>query len=119
MAQTPAAIPAYAGAVILLIATMNVLTSRGISTVPVRLLAVIGLLAFPAFVTHAIVIPGSRILVGLSVPYPLAILVSVALFVIASACAVRKLYKMLFVGGSSQVSPMLDDGIDFRSETRP
>jgi acyl-CoA synthetase (AMP-forming)/AMP-acid ligase II len=119
MAQTPAAIPAYSGAVILLIATMNVLTSRGISTVSVRLLAVIGLLAFPAFVTHAVVIPGSRILVGLSVPYPLAILVSVALFVIASACAVRKLYKMLFVGGSSQVSPMLDDGIDFRSEPRP
>ena len=103
MAQTPAAFPAYAGAVVLLLAGTTVLVERDLLRFPVRLLAVIGLLAFPAFVGHGIVIPLVHVLEELAIPYAIALGVPVALFLAASFVAVRKLYTMLFgTMGSSQ-----------------
>jgi hypothetical protein len=96
MAQTPAAFPAYAGAVTLLLASMTALVERDLARIPVRLLAVIGLLAFPAFVAHGIVIPLVHVLEELGVPYPIALGVPLTLFLAAAFLAVRKLYGMLF-----------------------
>ena len=96
MAQTPAAFPAYAGAVVLLLAGMTTMVERDVLRVPVRLLAVTGLLAFPAFVGHGIVIPMVHVLEELAVPYPIALGSPLALFLAAAFVAVRKLYTMLF-----------------------
>jgi hypothetical protein len=96
MAQTPAAFPAYAGAVALILAGMTALVERRLLLVPVRLLAVIGLLAFPAFVGHGIVIPLVHVLEELAIPYLVALGVPVALFLGGAFVAVRKLYRMLF-----------------------
>lgn len=96
MAQTPAAFPAYAGAVVLLLAGMTRLVERDLLRVPVRLLAVIGLLAFPAFVGHGIVIPLVHVLEELAVPYVIALGAPLALFLAAAFVGVRKLYTMLF-----------------------
>jgi len=96
LAQSPAAFPAYAGAVILALAGLTALVERDLLRTPIRLLAVIGLLAFPAFVGHGIVIPLVRILTELSVPYVLALSGSVGLFLVGSFLAIRKLYRMLF-----------------------
>ena len=96
MAQTPAAFPAYAGAVALILAGMTALVERGLFRGPVRLLAVIGLLAFPAFVGHGIVIPLVHVLEELAVPYLVALGVPLALFLGGAFVAVRKLYGMLF-----------------------
>jgi hypothetical protein len=103
MAQTPAAFPAYAGAVVLLLAAMTALVERDLLRVPIRLLAVIGLLAFPAFVGHGIVIPLVHVLEELAVPYPIAVGVPLTLFLAAAFVAVGKLYSMLFgSAGSTQ-----------------
>ena len=103
MAQTPAAFPAYAGAVVLILAGMTVLVERELVRVPLRLLAVIGLLAFPAFVGHGIVIPLVHILEELAVPYVVAVGAPLAAFLAAAFVAVRKLYIILFgFGGTTK-----------------
>ncbi len=110
VAQTPAAFPAYAGAVALLLAGMTGIVESNLLRRPSRLLAVVGLLAFPAFVAHGIVIPLIRVLVGLSVPYPVALAASVGLFLTLAFIAIRKLYRMLFGGTVRGNTTALLDG---------
>ena len=96
LAQTPAAFPAYAGGVALGIACMTTLIKRDVLRTPVRVLAAVGLLAFPAFVAHGMVIPFVQILQVLALPYPAALGIPVALFLVAAFLATRKFYRMLF-----------------------
>ena len=96
VAQTPAAFPAYAGAVMLMLAAMTTVIERSWLRKPVRLLAAIGLLAFPAFVGHGIVIPLVHVLDALSIPYPIALGLPLGVFLILAVLVVRKLYRMLF-----------------------
>ena len=103
MAQTPAAFPAYAGAVLLVLAAMTTLVERDVARVSLRLLAVIGLLAFPAFVGHGIVIPLVHVLEDLGVPYVVAFGAPLLVFLAAAFVAVRKLYMILFgLGGTAK-----------------
>jgi acyl-CoA synthetase (AMP-forming)/AMP-acid ligase II len=96
VAQTPAAFPAYAGAVMLMLAAMTAVIERDHLRKPIRLLASIGLLAFPAFVGHGIVIPLVHVLDAQPIPYVVALAVPLAAFLIIAFLAVRKLYSMLF-----------------------
>ena len=96
VAQTPAAFPAYAGAVMLMLAAMTAVIERDHLRKPVRLLAAIGLLAFPAFVGHGIVIPLVHVLDAQPIPYAVALAVPLAAFLFIAFLAVRKLYSMLF-----------------------
>ena len=96
VAQTPAAFPAYAGAVMLVLAGMTAVIERDHLRTSVRLLAAIGLLAFPAFVGHGIVIPLVHVLDAQPIPYAIALAVPLTAFLIVAFLAVRKLYAMLF-----------------------
>ena len=96
VAQTPAAFPAYAGAVMLMLAAMTAVIERDHLRKAVRLLAAIGLLAFPAFVGHGIVIPLVHVLDAQPIPYAVALAVPLAAFLFIAFLAVRKLYSMLF-----------------------
>jgi acyl-CoA synthetase (AMP-forming)/AMP-acid ligase II len=98
VAQSAAAFPAYAGGVILVLSAMLWLVQRELAFRSVRLLAAIGLLAFPAFVTHGLVIAIKDLLVALSVPYPLALSLPLTLFVVGAVLAIRRVYSMLFGG---------------------
>ena len=67
-----------------------------IGVAALRLLAVIGLLAFPAFVGHGIVIPLVHVMEESGVPYPIALGTPLSIFVIVAFVAVRKLYCTLY-----------------------
>jgi hypothetical protein len=80
----------------LMLAAMTAVIERDHLRKPIRLLASIGLLAFPAFVGHGIVIPLVHVLDAQPIPYVVALVVPLAAFLIIAFLAVRKLYSMLF-----------------------
>lgn len=100
----PLSFVAFAGAVLLLFAAFQYWTSRGRSGTGLKLLIITGILAFPAFVGHGLVIPLKDIMAGLGLPELVAMAVAVGLFLVAAIFAYRKLFG-IYYGHLSRPAP--------------
>lgn len=97
-ASHPAVI-AYCGLALLLFAGAHAIGRRGSggpARVAVRSLAVLGTLAFPAYIGHELLPEVKGILVALGTPNGPAVGLSLALFVVPLAVLFRKVYKMYY-----------------------
>lgn len=91
------AVPAFAGAVLLLFAMMTRLAA-GSGSWPRRLRPAIiaGMLAFPIFIGHGLVGPVMSILIAYSVPYFVALFVPAILFVAAMFILGWRIHRMIY-----------------------
>jgi hypothetical protein len=93
-------IVAYCGVVLLLFATMLTSIRRGyadgILKIPLRILLMIGILAFVIYVGHEAVMAVVEILTASRVPYLWAVIIPVATFMLGCTFGARRLYKLYF-----------------------
>jgi acyl-CoA synthetase (AMP-forming)/AMP-acid ligase II len=91
---------AYCGVVLLLFAIMLQTIRRGHADgafkIPLRILMLIGILAFVIYVGHEVVMSVVAILTASRLPYPVAIALPIGTFVLGCAFATRRLYKLYF-----------------------
>lgn len=80
----------------LLAATLRLADSEGSGTLKVlmNIVACVGLLAFPMFIGHELVLPLKSVLGLLGVPF--ALLISVGLFMLLAGLAIRHLYRIYY-----------------------
>jgi peptidoglycan/LPS O-acetylase OafA/YrhL len=90
------AIPAFAGLVILAYSAALGLSKARSSSQYMRIAKICGLLAFPIFIGHGIVIPLKEVLVSYGSSEIVAIAVPVSLFILAMALLGRRLYRLMF-----------------------
>ncbi len=95
-AGAPLSFIAFAGAVLLLFAAFQFWTSRSPGGIGIRLLVITGILAFPAFVGHGLVIPLKNIMAGSGLPELVAMGIAVGLFLLAATFAYRKLFAIYY-----------------------
>ena len=97
--------PLYLGCVLMGIAFVQTYITtrnlRGPLDVGVKLISIIGILAFPFFIAHEIVAPFRDLLAGLGVP--MALPISLALFFIGMGYLVGRLYRFYYGKGSSKL----------------
>nr|WP_296722731.1 AMP-binding protein [Erythrobacter sp.] len=98
-AEELVAVPAFAGAVLLLFAMMTRLAA-GSGSWPRRLRPAIiaGMLAFPIFIGHGLVGLVMSILIAYSVPYILALFIPAILFVAAMLMLGWRIHRMIYPG---------------------
>lgn len=95
-AGQPLSFPAFAGSLLLMFAAFKTAARLNIAVMVIRLLVITGILAFPAFVGHGLVMPIKDILMVLGLPYLLALAVAVGIFVAAALVAYYKLYHIYY-----------------------
>jgi hypothetical protein len=92
-------IVSYAGGILLIFSAMSRLRSAvhsGVATFVARVLMIIGLLAFPAFVAHESVIGIKDTLVAFHLPYLAAMAIPLGLMLVAGVLAIRRIYRLYF-----------------------
>lgn len=97
-AGTPLSFVAYIGAIALLLAGLLAIARRAWIRGAMRMLILVGLLAFPAFVAHGLVIPVKDIVMALGLAYFAAMAVSLGLFVAAAGMALRRMHRIYYGG---------------------
>ncbi|MEP3224806.1 MAG: AMP-binding protein [Parasphingorhabdus sp.] len=95
-AGQPLSFPAFAGCILLLFAAFKIAAQLNVAVMTTRLLVITGILAFPAFVGHGLVMPIKDILMELGLPYLFALAIAVGLFVAAAWLSYRKLYLIYY-----------------------
>ncbi len=95
-AGQPLSFPAFAGTVLLLFAVCKIATSANFAPIVIRLLVITGILAFPAFVGHGLVIHVKNIFVALGVAELIGMAIAVAMFFAAAMFAYLKLYRIYY-----------------------
>ncbi|WP_108810006.1 AMP-binding protein [Sphingorhabdus sp. Alg231-15] len=95
-AGQPLSFPAFAGAVLLLFAVCKTASSANFAPIVIRLLVITGILAFPAFVGHGLVIHVKNILVALGLAELISMGIAVGMFFAAALFAYLKLYRIYY-----------------------
>jgi acyl-CoA synthetase (AMP-forming)/AMP-acid ligase II len=92
-------IVSYAGAILLIFAIMSRMRSAVHSDAAIfvaRVLMIIGLLAFPAFVAHESVIGIKDMLEAMHVPYLAAMAIPLGAMLVAGVLAIRRIYRLYY-----------------------
>jgi acyl-coenzyme A synthetase/AMP-(fatty) acid ligase len=98
----------YAGVILVLLPAVHVLVTREPARPAVEtatnLMAIVGILAFPLYIGHEMVIPLKDFLVALRVPGALAL--SILVFFGAMAYLIFRLYRVYYSGRSADAQPL-------------
>ncbi|MBO9712330.1 AMP-binding protein [Sphingomonas sp.] len=90
----------YAGLLLIGFTFLLTLIERAWLPRLLRVLMLLGLLSFPAFIAHELVIPAKDILHWLGLPYPVALGGPLALFIAGTGYAMLRLNRIYFGGGT-------------------
>jgi acyl-CoA synthetase (AMP-forming)/AMP-acid ligase II len=96
---------AFAGAVLLLYFAFVRLLARGSRPYAAKIAIVCGLLAFPMFIGHGVVIPARDILQAYGIPDFPALLLPVSAFLVAMIWLGRRIYRVYFGAGEKLARP--------------